>query len=198
MSEGIDKLHADAVCALGLYLHGNEKTDRAKALRVHEAAVDALAAGAAERIRERDATIAGLSNALSVVADANAEIRGVCRAAEGEETTTAVRRALAERASLIVGVTAGGADYARHVLMDMLDAGAQEIANANGHTAEDIAAHVRFVIEQRGAEIERCRGSLESVMKAAETWIAGTNLDTLRRSGGLALYDAVKAARTAS
>ena len=60
MNEAIDRLHADAVCALGLYLHGNEKTDRVKALKVHEDAVDALASGAAGMIRERDATIARL------------------------------------------------------------------------------------------------------------------------------------------
>lgn len=63
MSEAIDRLHADAVCSLGLYLHGSEKTDRAAALKAHEAAVDALAAGAAEMTRERDATIAKLEAA---------------------------------------------------------------------------------------------------------------------------------------
>lgn len=59
--EAIDGLHGDAVCALGLYLHGGDGTDRAKALKVHEDAVDALASGAVARIRERDAEIVRLN-----------------------------------------------------------------------------------------------------------------------------------------
>ena len=60
MIDAIDGLHADAVRSLGLYLHGDAKTDRVKALRVHEDAVDALASGAASMIREREAEIARL------------------------------------------------------------------------------------------------------------------------------------------
>lgn len=88
-------------------------------------------------VRERDATIAKL--------------------------TVERDRALAERTSTIRGVTAEGADHARHVLMDMLDADAQEIANANGNTAEDIAAHVRFILDHRGQEIARLRRVLVNV-----------------------------------
>ena len=61
----IDRLHADAVCALGLYLRGNEKTDRAQALRTHEGAVDALAAEASRMVRERDTEIVRLRSALA-------------------------------------------------------------------------------------------------------------------------------------
>ncbi len=60
MISNTDKLHADAVCALGLLLHGNEKTDRGAAAKAAADGIDALG----DAMRERDATIARLTAAL--------------------------------------------------------------------------------------------------------------------------------------
>ena len=102
----IDKLHADAVCALGLYLHGNAKTDRALALRTHEGAVDALASEASRMITERDATIAGLSDMLGAFGAALVGLRAECHASEEEGTIVAAHRALRERDARIAQLEA--------------------------------------------------------------------------------------------